>query len=113
MTLPPPMFGTSVLRGVAVLCTAFLLGTAAHPAQAGINAWTSHGPPGGSVRALAIAPSAPATLYAGTLGAGVFKSTDAGVTWNAANAGQTSVAFFRGGTSGSSCDSLTKCRSKA
>jgi len=34
-----------------------------------------------SVVTLAIDPSAPRTLYAGTDGVGVFKSTDAGVTW--------------------------------
>ena len=39
------------------------------------------GPPGGDVRALAIDPSNPATLYAGTNGGGVFKSTNGGATW--------------------------------
>ena len=42
------------------------------------------GPPGGDVRALAIDPSNPATLYAGTVccfGGGVFKSTNGGTTW--------------------------------
>ncbi|MBI4577995.1 MAG: hypothetical protein HY722_17170, partial [Planctomycetes bacterium] len=45
------------------------------------------------VRALAIDPSAPSTLYAGTVG-GVFKTTDGGAGWSAANAGLTS-AFVR------------------
>ena len=36
--------------------------------------------------ALAIDPSAPATLYAGT-GGGVFKSTNGGGSWTAINAG--------------------------
>ena len=44
-------------------------------------------PPGGDVRALAIDPITPRTLYAGTYGGGVFKSTDAGATWSAANTG--------------------------
>ena len=39
------------------------------------------------VHALAIDPTAPATLYAGTYSGGVFKSTDAGGTWAAVNAG--------------------------
>ena len=39
------------------------------------------------VNALAIDPTTPSTLYAGTNGGGVFKSTDAGGTWSAANAG--------------------------
>jgi len=43
--------------------------------QAGINVWTSHGPYGGEVYALAIDPTTPSTLYAGTAGAGVFHST--------------------------------------
>jgi hypothetical protein len=42
-----------------------------------------------SVKALAIDPQHPATLYAGTSGAGVFKSTDGGGTWSAFNAGLT------------------------
>ena len=42
------------------------------------SAWTPFGPPGGSVRSLAIAPGSPGELYAGTYGGGVFKSTDGG-----------------------------------
>ena len=40
--------------------------------------WTSLGPGGGLVRALAIDPTNSATVYAGTVGGGVFKSTDGG-----------------------------------
>jgi hypothetical protein len=40
---------------------------------------------------LAIDPSAPATLYAGTSGGGVFKSTDAGGNWIAINSGLTNT----------------------
>ena len=43
------------------------------------------------VRALAIDPTTPATLYAGTSGDGVFKSTDSGGTWAAANTGLTTL----------------------
>jgi hypothetical protein len=39
------------------------------------------------VRALAIDPSIPVTLFAGTAVEGVFKSTDGGANWSAANAG--------------------------
>src|SRR5207247_391505 len=42
---------------------------------------------GVDVRALAIDPLTPTTLYAGTYGAGVFKSTDGGTSWIAANTG--------------------------
>ena len=47
------------------------------------------GPPGGDVRALAIDPSNPATLYAGTNGGGVFKSTNGGTSWTVSNSGLT------------------------
>jgi hypothetical protein len=49
--------------------------------------WTSIGPAGGSVTALAIDPQSPATLYAGMSSGGVFKSTDGGQTWVAASTG--------------------------
>ena len=54
----------SVARGLAAVCAAVFV-TTAHPARAGVNVWTSHGPPGGSVGALAIDPITPRTLYAG------------------------------------------------
>jgi len=47
----------------------------------------SGGPPGGVVQAVAIDPSTPATLYTGTEGGGVFKSTNAGTNWTAVNSG--------------------------
>jgi hypothetical protein len=72
------------------MCATVFLASA-HAAQAGINVWTSHGPPGGDVRALAIDPNTPSTLYAGTFVDGVFKSTDAGSTWNALNSGVRTV----------------------
>ncbi len=52
--------------------------------SAGTNVWTSHGPEGGPIIALAIDPATPTTLYAVTYVSGVFKSNDAGGTWNAA-----------------------------
>jgi photosystem II stability/assembly factor-like uncharacterized protein len=57
------------------------------PASAGVNVWTTNGPIDNGVRvpvtALAVDPSAPATLYAGSWAAdfGVFKSTDGGASW--------------------------------
>ena len=55
------------------------LSTVAH---AGQGVWTSNGPYGGDITAIAVDPSNPATLYAGTGdGRGVFKSTDSGSTW--------------------------------
>jgi len=59
--------------------------------SAGVNVWTTHGPTGGNVHALAIDPANPATLYAGSYGNGVFKSTDSGGTWVRASTGLTTL----------------------
>jgi hypothetical protein len=48
--------------------------------------WTSVGPDGGAINAIAIDLTTPTTLYAGTSG-GVFKSTDSGGNWTAVNMG--------------------------
>ena len=56
--------------------------------SAGNNVWTSIGPEGGSINALAFDPQNPNTVYAGTWG-GVFKTTDGGVNW--VNTGLTST----------------------
>jgi photosystem II stability/assembly factor-like uncharacterized protein len=60
-------------------------------AYAGAGVWTSGGPNGGYVKALAINPTTPATLYAGTWVGGIFKSTDSGGTWALVKPGMTSV----------------------
>lgn len=59
--------------------------------SAGINVWTSHGPEGGSIIALAIDPATPSTLYAGTSYDGVFKSMNSGVNWGAFNTALTNT----------------------
>lgn len=66
---------------------AVLFVTVAHPAQAGINVWTSHAPGTVGITALAIDRTTRSTFYIGTAGFAVFKSTDAGGTWRAAGAG--------------------------
>lgn len=76
----------------AVLGCAVLLVAGAHRAEAGINVWTSHGPPGGLVLALAVDPTTPEVLYAGSRYSGVYKSIDAGSTWSFANLSSTYVA---------------------
>jgi hypothetical protein len=43
------------------------------------------------VTAIAIDPSNPGTIYAGTNGSGMYKSTDGGTTWSAVNNGITSL----------------------
>jgi photosystem II stability/assembly factor-like uncharacterized protein len=46
---------------------------------------------GERVNALAVDPGAPGTLYAGTQGTGVFRTTDGGTNWNPASNGLTSL----------------------
>jgi photosystem II stability/assembly factor-like uncharacterized protein len=60
----------------------FILLVAA-PLTADSLPWTTHGPMGGAVHALASAPSNPQTLYAAS-DAGVFRSSDGGVNWTLA-----------------------------
>ena len=62
-------------------------------AQAGTNVWTPIGPEGGTINTLAIDPTTPSTLYAGTNG-GVFKSTDGGAHWGAVNTGLTNLTVL-------------------
>jgi len=57
------------------------------PVSAGFNTWSSIGPEGGWIYALAIDPTTPSTPYAGTYGGGMFKSTNGGATWSAVNTG--------------------------
>jgi len=62
---------------------------------AGPGVWTTGGPySGGAVNALAIDPSTPATVYAGTAAGGVFKSVDSGGSWTAVNTGLTNLAVL-------------------
>src|SRR4051794_26515452 len=70
---------SALILGVAVL--------AAAPLQAGVNRWTSIGPDGGSVTALAFSADG-RTAWAGTKKLGVLRSADNGRTWTAAGLGQ-------------------------
>ena len=58
--------------------------TTTHAANIG---WAQTSGPPGTVLSVAIDPNTPATLYAGTNGGGVFKSTDSGANWSAASTG--------------------------
>src|SRR4030095_2255091 len=60
---------------------ACILSLLAGGATAGLNTWTGTGPTGGAIRAVLVDPSVPNTVYIGTVGSGVFKSTDGGATW--------------------------------
>ena len=59
------------------------------PQDAGINSagWTAIGPGniGGRIRALATVPGSPLTLFAGSVGGGIWKTTDGGASWNPLN----------------------------
>jgi len=67
-----------------------LLVTSSMTAEGGIDSWTStNGPEGGWIRAVAIDPVTPATLYAVVYGGGVFKSTNGGGSWSSVNTGLT------------------------
>jgi photosystem II stability/assembly factor-like uncharacterized protein len=72
--------GTALL----LVCAAVLNSPAA---RAGVNLWTSNGPSGTVVNALAVDPTQAGIVYAGTAGKGVFKSMDGGDTWQPAKAG--------------------------
>jgi len=63
-------------------------------AYAGGNEWVATGLEGKAIRSLAIDPSAPATIYAGTWGNGVFKSADAGEKWTPVNTGITKALVY-------------------
>jgi hypothetical protein len=75
--------GRGPAMGLALL-TAWLL---AAPADAGLNVWSSNGPPSVSILSLAVDPLTPGTVYAGSNGQGIFRSRDGGVSWAPVNAG--------------------------
>ncbi len=62
-------------------------GTNTATPTAGPQAWQQLGLDGLVVQSIAIDPSNPDVMYAGTRGAGVHKSTDGGRTWTEANSG--------------------------
>ncbi len=55
-----------VNQKVILIVLLAVLGTGPRTLSAGINIWTSHGPEGAIIRALAIDPQNPTTIYAGT-----------------------------------------------
>jgi hypothetical protein len=73
-----------------IMCAVFLI-VGAHAGRAGVNVWTTHGPYGDPVSALAIDPRTPSTLYAGTAGGGVFQSTNSAGSWSPVNSGLTDM----------------------
>lgn len=74
---PRPRPGLPIGPSVALaLALAGALATGPASAQ-----WRAEGPVAGTVNDLAVDPTNPDTLYAGTAGGGVWRSTDAGRTW--------------------------------
>jgi photosystem II stability/assembly factor-like uncharacterized protein len=77
----------SVIRSIiaaAVLFAAF--SSAPQPQSAG-------GPPGGDVFHVAVSRNGPATLFASALAGGVFRSVDAGASWQEVDSGLAGDAF--------------------
>ncbi len=66
------------------------------PPPAPPETWIPIGPRTGEVKALAIDPAAPATLYAGTFGGGLYRTTDAGATWTLCDSGLPRDAVVEG-----------------
>lgn len=62
-------------------------------ARAGVLIWTSGGPETGQVTVVRFDPTAPDVVWAGTIGQGIFKSTDGGVSWTPMNKGLTKAAI--------------------
>ncbi|MFL5796897.1 MAG: WD40/YVTN/BNR-like repeat-containing protein [Actinomycetota bacterium] len=55
-------------------------------AQAGYRTWSTHGPDGGDISALAVDTGDPSRVYAATV-SGLFESSDGGRSWNRATVG--------------------------
>lgn len=76
----------SFVRAQLALVLTFSLAAVA-PAGAGVDVWTNEGPDGAEISAIAVDPGDADTVYVGTNGGGVFKSTDGGLSWGAAREG--------------------------
>jgi len=70
-----------------MLAMAALGGALLLTVRAEAGPWTTTGPTGGLVGALAIDPTNPAVVYAGTSSGGFFKSIDGGTTWTSISTG--------------------------
>ena len=64
---------------VTVVAVATVWSMLSGSAWAGPNVWTGGGPEGAAIRAVLV--ESPTTIYAGTVGSGVFKSANGGATW--------------------------------
>lgn len=57
------------------------------PGMETLRRWEAIGPLGGDILGIAVDPATPTTLYAATVGNGIFKSADGGAHWRKASAG--------------------------
>ncbi|NIW45886.1 MAG: hypothetical protein GWN30_14410, partial [Gammaproteobacteria bacterium] len=82
---------------VALTILTFLFLPDVNLIQAGINEWTTQGPPGADITVLTIDPIITNTIYAGTFN-GLYKSIDGGNSWNiidiGAPVGSTSISIL-------------------
>ena len=78
--------GAPSRRAVSAACALGILAAAiVTPVLAGTNRWTTTGPEGGIVGAVAIDPTDSDRVLAGTQGGGIFRSADAGAHWSRAS----------------------------
>lgn len=83
------MLNTTLFRKnspIIILLSIFVILSQAGSVSAGDEIWKSLGPEGVKIHSLAINPSTPTLLYAGTDG-GVIKSTNGGKDWNLVGSG--------------------------
>src|SRR5215470_16775583 len=82
------MLWRASVRPWLVFLSACLWAGSAGIGYAGNNIWTNLGPEGGIIKALALDPTTPTTLYAGAVRpGGAYKSTTGGQSWSAVNPG--------------------------
>lgn len=81
-----------VVRVIACLVLVFAVLPPA-PTVAGLRRWTSTGPFGGVSRAIAEHPTRAGVVLAGSIGGGLFRSTDGGRTWRKSSRGMSPVAW--------------------
>ena len=78
------------LRGTGLLLVSLIVMGTASVGYAGVNLWTTVGPPDDpqpsvEVDGIAVDPNTPSTMYVGSDSVGFFKSTDSGVSWQLTN----------------------------
>jgi photosystem II stability/assembly factor-like uncharacterized protein len=74
-------------RGIFAALLAVILELPPGAAAAEAPRWSAHGPEGGTVSTIEVDPQRPNVVYAGTHGAGVFRSGDGGRTWQRSSDG--------------------------